>query len=278
MVNIRTAPVSVPQQFFTFPSRNLGMGGSLALNDLEADPFSNPATAARIRSGLATISPSLYHVGDDQGFGRALPITVMGGGPAAFGVLSLAPQELETTPRNGQFWQTATPDLKIQRFAHNFYTYAAMGQRFDQSRSAVAIGISYANLNRVHMVDLLYPEARAIDQGGYLADVRLGYTKELQNSSSIEATVVRDHVDMEHTVTYIDNIWSPTLQRVVTALPRVEYNADRTTTWGAQFGFKGPNPVGEGWRLAGSFTANTKTHPKIPNYNFMRIPKDPGNS
>src|SRR4051812_2838971 len=96
LVNIRTAPANVPQQFFTFPSRFLGTGGSLALDDIEADPFANPAAASRVRGGLVTTSPSVYNVGDNQGFGRTLPITVMGGGPAAFGVLSLAPQELES--------------------------------------------------------------------------------------------------------------------------------------------------------------------------------------
>lgn len=39
LVTVRTAPVSVAEQFYTFPSERLGMGGSLALRDYEADPF-----------------------------------------------------------------------------------------------------------------------------------------------------------------------------------------------------------------------------------------------
>jgi hypothetical protein len=57
----------------------------------------------------------------------------------------------------------------------------------------------------------------------------------------------------------------------------VESNSDETTTWGAHVAYTRPMPNTK-WRMAGAMTANTKTHPHIPNYDFMRIPRDPGNS
>ena len=36
-------------------------------------------------------------------------------------------------------------------------------------------------------------------------------------------------------------------------------------------------PITEsGWRVGGTWTVNRKTHPKIPNYEIMNIPRDPG--
>ncbi|HKK45470.1 MAG TPA: hypothetical protein VJ964_08105, partial [Balneolaceae bacterium] len=54
-------------------------------------------------------------------------------------------------------------------------------------------------------------------------------------------------------------------------------NKDITNTWGLHVRYS--QPVGtEGWKLGGIATMNYKTHPKIPNYELMNIPRDPGNS
>jgi hypothetical protein len=58
---------------------------------------------------------------------------------------------------------------------------------------------------------------------------------------------------------------------------RLEYNEDNTVTWGAHVAYQRPMPDTK-WRLGGALTANAKSHPHIPNYEFMRIPRDPGNS
>ena len=34
----------------------------------------------------------------------------------------------------------------------------------------------------------------------------------------------------------------------------------------------------EGWQVGGRVTGNVKSHPKIPNYTLMSIPRDPGDS
>jgi hypothetical protein len=124
------------------------------------------------------------------------------------------------------------------------------------------------------MVDLLYPNAAAVDQDGHVSDVRLGYLHEYNDDHYLEAVLVRNHVDMEHTVTYGDVRW---LNGQAIASRRDEFNEDNTTTWGAHVAYRRPVPESR-WRVAGAFTANAKTHPHIPNYQFMSIPRDPGHS
>ena len=79
---------------------------------------------------------------------------------------------------------------------------------------------------------------------------------------------------MKHNVSYIDWRWDPESQRTILT-ERVETNRDRTRTTGLQLGFS--RPITEsGWRVGGTWTVNRKTHPKIPNYEIMNIPRDPG--
>lgn len=278
LVTVRTAPVSVQEQFYNFPSQLLGMGGGLALKDLEADPFGNPATGARIKGTIVSGTPTTYNMPQDDGFGRSLPLAIVSGSDAAFIVFSIAPQEIESAQRpRFLFGPQPTGVRRTDRFSHNLYTSAAIGQKFPKSRSALAISASYAKLDAVHMVDLLYPDAEAIDQGGHISDVRIGYLKEFSDDRYFEAVLLRNNVDMEHTVTYVDRIWQPQQMQWVTQLPREEFNEDNTTTWGAHVKYTRPMPESD-WRVAGALTANAKSHPHIPNYEFMRIPRDPGHS
>lgn len=276
LISVRTAPVSVPEQFYTFPSQLMGMGGSLVLDDVEADPFGNPATGARLKGTFITGTPTLYRLIEDNGFGRTLPVAVLSGSDEQFGGLSFAVQEIESAQPNSWF-QPITPVRRSDRFAQNTYFSGFVGQKFADKRSAVGLSASYAGIDALHMVQLLYPQAERIEQGGSMSDVRFGYLRQYDDDGALEAVLVRNHVDMEHTVTFVDRVWGPNWQQPPTETRRTEYNSDKTTTWGAHLGYRAPRQE-SGWQLAGAFTANTKNHPKIPNYTFMSIPRDPGNS
>ena len=75
---------------------------------------------------------------------------------------------------------------------------------------------------------------------------------------------------MTHEVTYWD--WDRENDN-----QRIEVNLDHTVTWGVHSGFTAPLE-GKGWNYGGILTVNSKTHPKIPNYEIMNIPRDPGNT
>jgi hypothetical protein len=275
LVSVRTAPVVVAEQFFTFPSRLMGMGGGLALQDLEMDPFANPATGSRIHGGLATTSPTVYNLPENSGFGRTFPLAMLYGNGTTFGAASFAAQELESAHRQGGFWG-APVTTRSDRFSHNTYAVGMLGTHLSNNRGAIGFSASYSSLESVHAVDLLYPQADAIDQEGSISDFRVGYLRDFSAGRALEAVIVRNHIDMEHDVTYVDRRWTQTGQ-IITSPPRVELNRDKTTTWGAHIKYGGALEESD-WRLAGAFTANMKTHPKIPNYEFMSIRRDPGDS
>jgi hypothetical protein len=275
IVSIRTAPVSVGEQFSVYPSQLMGMGGGLALQDLELDPFANPATGARIHGILLAGSPTLYSIPDANGFGRTLPVTAFVGRSNMFVGGSVAMQELESA--FAQRFPLTPGVTSSDRFAHNAYTWGMIGRRWPEQRLSVAFSGSYANLDKVHAVDLLYPQSESIEQGGHINDLRVGLLKELSDDRYLEAVLVRNKVDMEHTVTYVDRIWLPAERTFGTSAPRRERNLDRTATWGAHALYAGPTSDTR-WRWATALTANVKSHPKIPNYEFMSVPRDPGNS
>src|SRR5687767_8976059 len=152
LINIRTAPESVSEQFYTFPSELLGMGGGTALKDLEADPFGNPATGARINGSLITGTPSLYRLTQNDGFGRTLPVALFSGSANNFIVFSIAPQELESARMQNFFWGEPTggpiPNTRrSDRFSQNLYTFGLVGQKFEKSNSAIALSASYAKID-----------------------------------------------------------------------------------------------------------------------------------
>jgi hypothetical protein len=188
--------------------------------------------------------------------------------------LSFAPQQLESASQRNVFVPLT---VRRNRFTSNLYFFGLLGHRFEKQRSAIGISAYRADLNSLHTVDLLYPNAEAIEQGGSATDIRVGYLRELGENHHLQAVLVRSHVDMEHTVTYVDRIWDQRTFTWTASAPRDEFNEDNTTTLGAHIAYTRPLTDSK-WRLSGVLTANAKDHPHIPNYTFMSIPRDPGNS
>src|SRR6267142_7104677 len=77
LIPIKTLPIAQGDQFQIFPSDNLGLGGvSIALPDLLGDPFTNPATTARLRGSRFFSAPTVYSLSDNAGGGRSLPFVM----------------------------------------------------------------------------------------------------------------------------------------------------------------------------------------------------------
>jgi hypothetical protein len=150
------------------------------------------------------------------------------------------------------------------------------GRRVGTGNGAIAASISYADLNAVDGVDLLYALSRSIEQSGRIVDYRIGYYDRAEDGRAIELLVLHNRFDMTHDVTYLDWIWTDAVGQGEWN-ERLEYNPDRTNTWGVHLGYVRPLP-GTGWSVGGILTGNRKSHPKIPNYEIMNIPRDPGDS
>jgi hypothetical protein len=156
----------------------------------------------------------------------------------------------------------------------NQFAFATLG-RVLPSGLAVGGSVSWAGLHAIDGVDLLYASSAGVKQLGHSVDARLGALKEW-NGQSFEALVLYDRYRMKHDVALLDFIWDPALQQPVEHA-RLERNLDYTDTWGLHLQYERPL-ADSGWRVGWIATMNRMSHPKIPNYEIMSIPRDPGGS
>jgi hypothetical protein len=141
----------------------------------------------------------------------------------------------------------------------------------------VALGASvlWSGLSAMDGVDLLYATSQGVRQTGHDVDVRVGALREWQDGRTLQVVALLDAFRMTHDVTYLDFMWDPALQQTVQTARR-ERNLDHTNTWGLHLEYE--RPLTSDWRVGWIATLNHMAHPKIPNYEIMNIPRDPGRS
>ena len=270
LVTPKTAPVHQSEQFDIYPSSRPGMTGiGIALSDTLFDPFANPAKAARVGGNYLFSVPSSHGITGDRGGGRTLPV----GGMATLGSWSFAGVvALQQLDRAGPVWNRPT----TERTATNRYLQSSVARRLPGDLM-VGVGAFQAELGAIDGVDLLYGGSDRIDQDGSLTDLRLGVVKQWEGDRTLEVMLLHNRTDMTHDVRFpAIQRWDPRTGQLLQLEPaRDEHNVDRTHIWGAHTSYA--RPVGrEGWRLGWIGTVNRLSHPKIPNYVFMNIPRDPG--
>jgi hypothetical protein len=290
LIQIKTVPVAQGDQFDLFPSRNLAMGGvSIAVDDPWLDPFVNPAKGSRLKGGRVDGAPTMFSVSNDAGGGKTLPVSVLATAGRWFGGLALALQEIDGARdvisvdqfgggfRPDELSTVEPPFPAPSRHSHgNRFAYGMLGRPLGDGSWSLGGSLQWAELNAIDGVEFLYARSVDLAQFGHLVDARLGLLKQWEGERSLEAMLLHNRFDMAHDVTYLDWFWDPDLRRTVPR-PRVEHNTDRTLTWGAHVEYEQPLP-GAGWRGGARLTANVASHPKIPNYEIMNIPRDPGRS
>lgn len=286
IVPIRTVPISQAHQFDVFPSHTSGMGGvAIAVRDSLHDPFRNPAAAARVAVPRVHGSPGLYGVSEDAGAGRTLPVAALTRQGPWFGAVSVALQKVDPSDRPTvpsvrpgtcpSCLREGLDPVRPERSHGNQYLFAAVGRDLGEGL-ALAGSVQWSGLEGVDGVDLLYAGSARVDQRGGAVDVRLGLLREWSDGRTLELVAVHNRFGMTHDVHYLDRFWDPGERRTARR-PRTESNLDRTRTWGLHVEHQRPLEE-EGWRIGWLGTANYKWHPKIPNYELMSIPRDPGHS
>lgn len=276
-ISLKTVPIPAGEQFQILPSRNLGMGGvHVALDDALLDPFANPARGALLEQLRILALPTLYGEATNMVGGRSFPIAATVPGERFFGTVAFAMQQVDNPNRFTWIGPVLEDQSVIQDDASsNVYVHATLGVRLG-ARTSVGAGVFHADLDAVDAVNLLYGRSIAVNQAGSVSEARVGLLHDLGGQRTLDAVVLRSSVDMKHEVLYQDwtggPIWEPMDWRTWT-----ELNEDRTITWGAHARYT--QPLGnDGTRIGFIATGNTKSHPKIPNYNIVNIPRDPGNS
>jgi hypothetical protein len=286
LISIRTVPISQSHQFEIFPSTTMSMGGiSIAIADSLLDPFVNPAKGARLGATRFFGSPSVYSVSNGAGGGRTLPLGALTKTDSWFGGLWFAVQEVDlsesaTTPpvlfRSCPECTELGIDFGAAERSHgNTYAFATVGTELAEGLS-LGGSVLWSRLHAIDGVDLLYPGSAYLQQFGHALDLRVGVLKEWTDDRSLEAIVLHNRFSTTHDVYYLDTFWDPGAQQFATR-PRLEPNPDRTRTWGLHLAYQQPISS-TGWRMGGLATMNRMDHPKIPNYEIMNIPRDPGNS
>jgi len=283
----RTVPVTATRHrsdvaFQVVDTSLISGSASIAIDDPLLDPFVNPAKGSRMRESLFYGAPVYYSVSNGDGSGRTLPVGALFASRTWFGGVQLSLQQIDFAER-GPF---AIPEWPIpvggferlrDRAANNMYAFGLLGRRIPGTRMSVGASVFYADLEALDGVDLLYTLSESVEQSGQVADVRAGLTGELEGGSTFEAVLLHHRLDMTHEIVNViwpccidwPQPWGPVRQE--------ETNYDRTNTWGVHLGYR--RPVGRrGWNAGGIVTANRKTHPRIPNYEIMNIPRDPGDS
>ena len=283
LISIKTVPVSQADQFAIFPSRNLGMGNvSIAVPDPLLDPFINPAKGSRLGAPYFFGSPAFYSVSSEAGGGRTLPVAAAMRSGSWFGGLALALQQVDASRQNifvpVRFeGDIVLPQGSLKERSHgNQMAFAMVGKAVPEARLSFGGSVFWAGLSAIDGVDLLYARSAGINQFGHAVDARIGLLKEWAGDRSLEALVLFDQLRMTHDVTYLDPFWDPGTQRTLQR-SRLEHNLDWTDIWGLHLEYERPLP-GPGWRIGWLATGNRMSHPKIPNYEIMSIPRDPGDS
>lgn len=281
-ISLKTVPIATGEQYLIFPSRAMGMGGlSIAYDDPLQDAFANPARGVRLRGTWLMASPTTYDDGDARTVsGHTLPLAVTFGGERWFGTAAVALQELATPDRQVFWWMPVLDDGSLLRddAATNAYVSASLGTSFDGGRTAVGVSAFKADLDAIDGVGQLYANSVNLSQSGSVTDLRLGLLRELGGERRVEGMVGKSDVDMTHDVVYLDWLpWDSTQPNRPNVRARTEVNRDRTTTWSASLRYTAPTADPDvRWGLL--LIGNTKAHPKIPNYDLVNIPRDPGNS
>ena len=270
IVTPKSVPVHQGDQFDILPSSRAGMANVwIALDDSLLDPFANPAKVTRHRLSAVFALPYFHSISGNRGGGMTMPV---GGFFAAgdwAGAATVAVQQIDRA--NVGFGAPLS-----ERSALNQYFTGVLGRRLPGGVS-VGAAVQFAGLGAIDGVDLLYAGSDTIRQDGSAADVRLGITKQWEGNRTFEVVMVHNRSSMTHdvhTTTFgfdsTNRIWG---QRSATW----DHNADKTNIWGLHSEYVRPMGT-EGWRVGWLATANRLSHPKIPNYRLMNIPRDPGNT
>ena len=278
-MSLKTVPIATGEQYLVFPSKSLAMGGlSVAYDDPLGEAFGNPAKGVRLRGTRLIAAPTAYDGSGVEVAGQTLPLSLTLGGARWFGTATVALQQLET-PNRQQFWwmPVETQSLLEDDAGTNAYLAGSLGTKLDD-RTAVGVSVYQADLDAIDGVGQLYANSMSISQSGSITDFRAGLLRELGGDRRLEGMVGRSEVDMTHDVVYVNWLpWDPAHPNNPRTTTRLEKNLDHTITWSGSVRYTAPTSD-PGVRYGLVLIGNTKSHPKLPNYDLVQIPRDPGNS
>ncbi len=281
-IAVKSIPVATGSQFLLYPSESVAMGGvDIALDDALADPFDNPAKGVNIRESFFTSTPYYYTIGATPGFDghatRTLPAGALVRRGRYFGTGALAWQEMIRrrtgvccffSDATSSFAMTTVPVERSATTRNNLY-FSATGGMVLREGLSVGAGAFLASLRGIEGVQLLYSQGNDVDQEGRMATYKLGLYQRWPDGRTAEAVAQHHRFSMSHamvSVFWVDDEWQS------------EQRLEKDETNGIALRVSYTQPVSRGWTVGARLVGDWKRHPKIPNYDLMQIPRDPGNT
>lgn len=274
-IGIKTLPLASGEQFNLFPSQNESFGGmNIAMTDAWAEAFSNPAKG--FSAGLFFL-PAVSTISNNLGGTATVPVAWHFNNKNFLGSVMFSWQRLKGASAGQNRFigrEIAALPEKTAEDAQNRYIFASLGKSFRDNRWA-GISLLYADISAVSGVDILYPNAESVTQKGDMTEVRAALHKKTKDMEWSVQALYRNF-EMLQDVKNKVWLWDTRTQWYVTK-SNIVRNLDYTDTWGMHLNYR-EKVNGNGLTIGSIFTFNWKTHPKIPNYEIMNIPRDPGNS
>lgn len=272
LISIKTVPVATGDQFLLFPSRNLGMGGlSIGLEDPLLDPYHNPARGAYVTQARVFTTPLFYTISMSNGDGnggsaRTIPVSLISNENHRFGGALLAFQQLTVTQEQNFFFfdnvfanTTRRHPIRRTDVLDNVYGMMMGGIQTEDERLAAGMSMTAARLNGLEGVRMLYWQGDDVAQDGHMLEFRLGLTAKPAEDKTFDMVLVHHRFAVAHAFVNSE---------------RTE--EDETNGIGLDIGYR--QYLEDGWQVGGKLTGDWQWHPKIPNYDLMQIPRDPGNT
>ncbi len=272
-----------------FPSENAAMGGvSIALVDRLGDPFYNPARAADVPNSFLTTNPYYYSIRSTRGpqgyTTRTLPLSAVVRHGRYFAGMTVAWQEMArrvvniccaflTDPTSS--FVSVVPQEGSLLTRNNLYLTVLGGAELGGGLSFGA-SLFRGSLNGIEGVQLLYSQGDNVDQDGRMAVYKAGLHQRWPSGRTAEVVLQHHRFRMAHAMTAV--IWTAGDSEEDQWQWQTEERLEKDETNGVALRVGMTQPLGSGWTLGTRLVGDWKTHPKIPNYDLMQIPRDPGNT
>ena len=266
LISVKSVPLATGSQFDIYPSESFGMGGiSIAFDDTYKDPFCNPVCGRKIQKSTVFCLPTFYTDSEQENFNKSLPVALLYRHAEWFSGFCLSLQEINNQSKINNMWWISSEKLS-SRSRKNHYIHLFAGREVIKHTTYLAGSFFLSDLNAVDGIDYLYTNSTGIEMEGNIHDYRLGLSHIFENHHTVELLLLYHRFNMTHDVVYF--YWP---------FDDTEKYEDHTNTWGGYLRYLYPF-INNSWQIGSIMTMNYKTHPKIPNYDLMNIPRDPGDS
>ena len=270
LISIKSVPLAAGSQFSIYPSESFGMGNiSIAFNDTYKDPYNNPVTGRNIHKSIIFCLPTFYTQSEQKYFNKSFPLSLLLRRNSWFAGFCLALQQVNNQPLNNRDSWQIIPETLSGHSGRNQYLHLFAGKEIRKNTTNLAWSFLMSELNAVDGIDYLYSNSARVELHGNIYDYRVGLSHCIESLHTFELLLLHHRSNITHKVIYPSWLdWS---------MDNAIENKDRTNTWGGHLKYL--YPINKNyWQLGCIVTINYKTHPKIPNYDLMNIPRDPGNS